>query len=187
MNEHIIFSNHNGQPTVSSRDVAEHFGKRHDHVMRDIEEIIAGLPKIGETPLFFKTTYTAANKQEYPMYQMNRDGFTLLAMGFTGKTALEWKLKYIRAFNAMEEQLKVKEIQAAMPKVDARMMEAQARLNNSRVDTAKLLMHLGDKAALKYCREECYQFALFALTGRTIDADAMPTGRLFWLKEKNEN
>ena len=185
MNEHIIFSNHNGQPTVSSRNVAEHFGKEHRHVVESIRNIISENSEL--TSMFYETTYTAGTGRAYPMYQMNRDGFTLLAMGFTGKTALEWKIKYIRAFNAMEEQLKVKEIQAAMPKVDARMMEAQARLNNSRVDTAKLLMHLGDKAALKYCREECYQFALFALTGRTIDADAMPTGRLFWLKEKNEN
>ena len=80
----------NGQPTASSSDIAEHFGKRHDHVMRDIDEIVMGLPKIGDTPMFFKTTYIhPQNGQEYPMYLMNRDGFTLLAMGFTGKEALE--------------------------------------------------------------------------------------------------
>ena len=185
MSENIIFSNHNGQPTVSSRDVAEHFGKEHKDVMRTIKSITA--QNCAVTSMFYETTYTAGTGKSYPMYQMNRDGFTLLAMGFTGKAALEWKLKYIRAFNAMEEQLKVKEIQAAMPKMDARMMEAQARLNNSRVDTAKLLMHLGDKAALEYCREECYQLALCALVGKPIAADAMPTGRLFWLKEKTEN
>lgn len=182
MSEEIILGNRNGQPTATSREVAEHFGKRHDHVMRDIEEIIAGLPKIGETPLFFKTTYIATNKQEYPMYEMNRDGFTLLAMGFTGKKALEWKLKYIQAFNEMEELLKVREIQAAMPKMDARMMEAQARMNNSRMGMAKMLLQLGDKAALSYCREECYQYALCVLTGKQIDADALPIGRLFYLK-----
>ena len=43
------------------------------------------------------------------MYLMNRDGFTLLAMGFTGKQALEWKLKYIKAFNEMEAELKAKQ------------------------------------------------------------------------------
>ena len=118
---------------------------------------------------------------------MNRDGFTLLAMGFTGKDALEWKLKYIRAFNMMEEQLKVKEIQAAMPKMDARMMEAQARLNNSRVDTAKLLMQMGDKAALYYNREQCYQLALCTLAGKQPDEDMLPAGRHFYLKDSNAN
>lgn len=184
MSENIIFSSHNGQPTVSSREVAEHFGKEHKNVMQAIRNLAA--ENSATKSMFYETTFEDRGKT-YPMYQMNRDGFTLLAMGFTGKAALEWKLKYIRAFNAMEEQLKVKEIQAAMPKVDARMMEAQARLNNSRVDTAKILLKLGDKAALKYYREQCYQFALCTLVGKPIAEDEMPVGRCFWLKENNEN
>lgn len=74
---------------VSSRQVAENFEKRHDGVLRDIENIVAGLPQnCGD--LFLKTTYIhEQNKQEYPEYLMNRDGFTLLAMGFTGSVALQ--------------------------------------------------------------------------------------------------
>lgn len=165
MSEHIIIGHYNGQPTVTSREVAEHFKKEHRHVIESIRSIISENSEL--TSMFYETTYTAGTGRAYPMYQMNRDGFTLLAMGFTGKDALEWKLKYIRAFNMMEEKLKVKEIQAAMPKVDARMMEAQARLNNSRVDTAKLLMQMGDKAALYHNREQCYQLALCTLAGET--------------------
>ena len=102
----IILSTQNGEPVASSRDVAKRFGKRHDHVIRDIEELIKGFPKNGDTHMFFKTEYThEQNGQSYPMYLMNRDGFTLLAMGFTGKAALEWKLKYIAAFNEMEKKL----------------------------------------------------------------------------------
>lgn len=102
----IILSMQNGEPVVSSRQIAESFEKRHDHVMRDIEDIMRGLPKNGDTPMFYKTEYVhEQNGQSYPMYLMNRDGFTLLAMGFTGKAALEWKLKYIAAFNDMEKKL----------------------------------------------------------------------------------
>lgn len=102
----IILSMQNGEPVVSSRQIAESFEKRHDHVMRDIEDIMRGLPKNGDTPMFYKTEYIhEQNGQSYPMYLMNRDGFTLLAMGFTGKAALEWKLKYIAAFNEMEKKL----------------------------------------------------------------------------------
>lgn len=102
----IILSMQNGEPVVSSRQIAESFEKRHDHVMRDIEDIMRGLPKNGETPMFYKTEYVhEQNGQSYPMYLMNRDGFTLLAMGFNGKAALEWKLKYIAAFNEMEKKL----------------------------------------------------------------------------------
>ena len=102
----IILSMQNGEPVVSSRQIAESFEKRHDHVMRDIEDIMRGLPKNGDTPMFYKTEYIhEQNGQTYPMYLMNRDGFTLLAMGFNGKAALEWKLKYIAAFNEMEKKL----------------------------------------------------------------------------------
>ena len=102
----IILSTQNGEPVASSRDVAKRFGKRHDHVIRDIEELIKGFPKNGDTPMFFKTEYShPQNHQKYPMYLMNRDGFSMLAMGFTGKEAVQWKLKYIEAFNQMEKKL----------------------------------------------------------------------------------
>lgn len=106
MNELVMIQNQ--QVVTDSRNVAEHFGKRHDHVCRDIQNILGGLPKIGDTPkMFHEATYTnEQNGQSYPMYLMNRDGFSLLVMGFTGKKALEWKLKYINAFNEMERKLK---------------------------------------------------------------------------------
>lgn len=56
--------------------------------------------------MFYPSTYKVdGNRKSYPMYLMNRDGFSLLVMGFTGAKALEWKLKYIEAFNAMEKEL----------------------------------------------------------------------------------
>lgn len=57
------------------------------------------------TKYFIKSSYKSRGK-EYPEYLITRDGFTLLVMGFTGPKALEWKLKYIRAFNEMEKELK---------------------------------------------------------------------------------
>jgi anti-repressor protein len=111
----IILSTQNGEPVVSSLQIAENFGKSHDNVLKGIENLIGGLvkindtpglPKNGDTPMFYKTEYThKQNGQTYPMYLMNRDGFSLLVMGFTGKAALEWKLKYIQAFNEMEKKL----------------------------------------------------------------------------------
>lgn len=104
----IILSTQNGEPVASSRQIAESFGKEHKNVMQSIENISAENSAV--TQMFFKTTYTAGTGKAYPMYLMNRDGFTLLAMGFTGKAALEWKLKYIQAFNAMEKQLSAPQI-----------------------------------------------------------------------------
>lgn len=206
MNENVIVYQREGQPAVSSRDVAEQFGKEHYHVLRDIENLIGGQSKIGSSSgepknepsskasdltaensaiksMFWKDEYTTVQNKKMPMYYMNRDGFTLLAMGFTGKEALTWKLKYIQAFNFMEEKLKAQEIKDAMPVLDARTMEAQARLNNSRVDAAKLLMKLGDKAAMNYQREEVYAYALHALLGTAPEDTKRIEGiSRFWLK-----
>ena len=97
----------NDQVVVSSRKVAENFGKRHDRVLEAIRETLRGLPKNVETPeMFFQNTYIhPQNGQSYPEYLMNRKGFSLLAMGFTGTKAIQWKIKYIDAFNQMEERL----------------------------------------------------------------------------------
>lgn len=99
----IILSMQNGEPVVSSRQIADNFEKRHDHVMRDIDAIKKDVPNFGE--MFFETTAPDSYGREQRACLMNRDGFTLLAMGFTGKAALEWKLKYIAAFNEMEKKL----------------------------------------------------------------------------------
>lgn len=108
MNELIIIENQEGKLVVSSRKVTEHFEKEHRNVVRDIESIIEGMLKIEQTQeKFIESQYQhEQNKQFYKEYLLTRDGFTLLAMGFTGAKALEWKLKYIEAFNKMEQQIK---------------------------------------------------------------------------------
>ena len=101
----IILQNKNGRIMASSRDVAERFGKRHDAVLRDIDNLISDSTKLWNE-MFIESSYISSRGKMYRCYDMNRDGFSLLAMGFTGKKALEWKLKYIEAFNLMEERLK---------------------------------------------------------------------------------
>lgn len=97
----------NRQALTTSLKVAEVFEKPHDVVLKSIRRLendMGGLVKKSDTPMFAETTWTnEQNGQTYPMYIMNRDGFSLLAMGFTGKKALQFKLDYIKAFNAMEK------------------------------------------------------------------------------------
>lgn len=90
----------------SSLDVAEHFHKRHGDIIRAIEtKIFPNVPKDFNRLNFQGVKYKDAKGEERPMYRMTRDGFTLLVMGFTGKEAMEWKVKYISAFNCMEQLL----------------------------------------------------------------------------------
>lgn len=114
MNE-IILSTQNGEPVASSRQIAENFEKRHDHVMRDIDTFKKDVPNFGE--MFFEAEAPDSYGRPQRTYLMNRDGFSLLVMGFTGKAALEWKLKYIAAFNEMEKKLSTPQ----MPKLSKEM------------------------------------------------------------------
>ena len=93
-----------GKPVVTSKQVADHFGKQHRNVLVDIKNLLSDSGEFGELN-FLLTTYISSQNKELPCYEMTRDGFTLLAMGYTGKDALLWKVKYIEAFNAMEREL----------------------------------------------------------------------------------
>lgn len=95
-----------GSPVVSSLSVAEHFEKRHKHVLDSIRQIMGDTPEDFNEPNFRPVAYLDAKGESRPSYNLSRDGFTLLAMGFTGKKALAWKVRYIEAFNAMEAQLR---------------------------------------------------------------------------------
>ena len=101
--ENLVYVDNN-QLVVSSRSIAEHFEKAHKHILESIEKLKAENSAL--TSMFYETTYKAGTGKSYKEYLLNRDGFSLLVMGFTGKKALDWKLKYIEAFNKMENQLK---------------------------------------------------------------------------------
>lgn len=114
-----------GQLFTTSIDVAEKFGKGHDSVLKSIRKIIidsqtAPAVKINDGSKlpavkneldgfgllnFLESSYLDNQNQRRPMFEMTRSGFTILAMGFTGKKALEWKIKYEQAFSAMEQAL----------------------------------------------------------------------------------
>ena len=103
-NELVIM--HDRQAVTSSLQVAETFEKRHNNILRNINSIKKDVLNFEE--MFVESTEPDSYGRDRRMYYMNRDGFTLLAMGFTGKKAMQFKLKYIKAFNSMEKQLSVK-------------------------------------------------------------------------------
>lgn len=102
MNNLVIM--YDQQAVTTSLKIAEVFKKEHKHVMEAIRKLTA--ENLAVRKMFVEDSYLNSRNQQQPMYYMNRDGFTLLAMGFTGSKAMEFKLKYIDAFNQMEEQIK---------------------------------------------------------------------------------
>lgn len=98
---------HDRQAVTTSLKVAESFGKNHRDVLAAIRDLMSSAENYAVLKKYFiDGSYTASNGKTNPMYYMNRDGFTLLAVGFTGKRALQFKIQYIQAFNSMETQIR---------------------------------------------------------------------------------
>ena len=154
-----------GQIVVESRQIAEHFDKQHKHVLDAIENITAENSAV--TSMFCETTYTAGTGKAYKEYLMNRDGFSLLVMGFTGKKALEWKVKYIQAFNAMEEELrKPKAIPEKSDALQSKRVEIMEL--NSRTRAANLLLKIAERTNIPEYKAVCNAKAAEMVTGELI-------------------
>ena len=112
-----------GISTTTSLDVARHFGRPHKDVLRRIRALLEELDPEHQrnfSPMFIQVDIGQGATRQDPAYRITRDGFTLLAMGFTGKRALQWKLAYLDAFNRMEAQLA--EQAHALPGIDPRAL-----------------------------------------------------------------
>ena len=105
----IMKIGHEERATVTSLDVAETFGREHNHVLRDIREL--GCSEEFNRSNFGQISYTDSRNREQKAIVMTRDGFTLLVMGYTGELAMKFKEAYIKQFNAMEAALRGKLIE----------------------------------------------------------------------------
>ena len=99
-----VVNAHNGVASTTSLKVAEVFGKKHCDVLRSIASL--EMPDSFNQRNFAFVEYVDQKGEKRPMYNMTRDGFVLLVMGFTGKQAMQFKIAYLEAFNAMEKKLR---------------------------------------------------------------------------------
>lgn len=103
MNE-IVFRGANEQAMTSSLLVAKEFGKEHNKVMRDINNLACS--QEFRAANFGESSYVSEQGKEFPMFTMTKDGFSFLVMGYTGKKAAQFKEAYINAFNKMESEIR---------------------------------------------------------------------------------
>lgn len=160
MNNLVIM--HDKQAVTTSLQVAETFGKNHRDVLKAIRELVEGMRKTSHTPqMFAEDTYTnEQNGQRYPLYYMNRDGFALLAMGFTGKKAMTFKLQYIEAFNSMESTLK----QVPAKKLDP-VLQAELAISRTKTAKANALYKIAMATGSDSTREQLLAKAAESITG----------------------
>ena len=122
-----------GKLVVSSRQIAEDFGKRHSDVLESINRLCSTENYVQS--MFYESSYKDNSGKSNKEYLINRDGFSLLVMGFTGAEALKWKLKYIEAFNLMEKKLMERQ-QKPKSQLELLVESAQALLEHERKLTA---------------------------------------------------
>lgn len=145
MNELLpMITERDGIPVTTSRAVAEQFGKQHKNVIRDIETLISQLKIEPATAAFAGLNFIQIDQPDAqgkprPAYLLTRDGFTLLAMGFTGAKAVQFKVAYINAFNRMERLIRGGGVSAPLPALKSIERRLEALEQATGAQTADLL------------------------------------------------
>lgn len=140
-----------GRPVTDSLTVATTFGKRHDNVMRDIQNILGSVDSKWGALNFEETPYTnRQNGQAYLKYLMTEDGFTMLVMGYTGNRAMQFKLDYITEFRRMQSELKGNRLteQFQLPRTYPEALRALAAEAERREEMQRQLAEQAPKVAL---------------------------------------
>ena len=156
MNNLVIM--HDKQAVTTSLKVAEVFEKEHRVVMKSIRNLTA--QNYAVKKMFVEDSYLNSRNQQQPMFYMDRDGFTLLAMGFTGSKAMEFKLKYIDAFNKMETYIKDNSAKLSTNKRLEIMEE------NAKTRKANLLYKIAMATKSEFAKESLLANAGEVLTGQ---------------------
>lgn len=125
-----------GRAVTTSLCVAEKFEKNHRDVLRAVRDLEC--PEDFNERNFAPVGYTDAKGESRPMIAMTRDGFTLLAMGFTGPKAMAWKVRYIEAFNAMEAQIRKSVRDAALSNASWRIRKMEEKIDRLTRDVGRL-------------------------------------------------
>ena len=189
----IRFLSIGSMPAVLSTEVARHFQKKHTNILRDIDRLRSILPKTF-VELNFELMFRVVDAgdgatRKVRQFALTRDALSLLVMGFTGKAAIMWKLRYIEAFNAMEQAL----YESIRREARADGKEAiHAACEKTRQETAQLFWRLGP--AQKRRVRQAVRYHAMGLgkhsIAKLLDVDGREVSRLLkaaralgWLEE----
>lgn len=125
----------NNQPMTTSKVVADMFKVKggHRYITKKISEVIKSNPEFGALN-YLRSSYKSKQNKELDCYEMTKDGFMFIAMGLTGREADEWKIKFIEAFNAMNDEL----AKQAAQKSSMQLLNEAVRLMENDKDIASI-------------------------------------------------
>lgn len=123
----MVYKTEKGTPVTDSLKVARVFGKQHKNVMQQVRNLLGSAENSAHKNWFYKSTYLDAQGKQQPLFVMNRDGFSLLAMSLTGEKALQFKVAFIDLFDKMEKAIAgVQTTTPAIPKTFAEALRLAA-------------------------------------------------------------
>lgn len=104
MNTQLVHLSNNRLVTTSL-EISNHFGKKHKDVLKAINNLDCSTDFTERNFALCHKINELQNNKPQPYYEITRDGFVFLCMGFTGAAAAQWKERYINAFNQMENHI----------------------------------------------------------------------------------
>lgn len=183
----LVFYEDDGEVYTDSLRVAKAFSKNHRDVLKTIREAVAKICASGENQdymkkMFVETFFEYASGEggsvinRAPMFKMSQDGFALIAMGYTGQRAMDFKIRYIKAFNAMRsmlENIRISESVGKSPSVQeieakARLMEAEARVLEARQKVSAMFVELGYRTDIPEYKAISESYAINSLAGKEV-------------------
>ena len=179
----LVLKGEGNQALTNSLLVAEKFGKEHRRVMQDIREL--GCSEEFRLHNFVQSSYINSQNKEMPMIIMTKDGFTLLAMGYTGDMAMKFKEEYIAAFNTMEQTLKSGGFQVPTSFREALLLAAQQQEKIE--EQQKQLAEQAPKVLFANAVETSQKSCLIGELAKILRQNGVNIGekRLFsWMREK---
>ncbi len=186
--QNVVYKTEKGTPVTDSLKVAQVFGKQHKNIMQAVRNILGSAENSAHHHWFYESTYLDAQGKPRPMFIMNRDGFSLLAMGLTGAKAMQFKVGFIEQFNAMEKV--VRQIQQApTPAIPQSFAEALRLAASQAEQIEKQQRQIEEerpRVLFSQAVETAKQSVLIGELAKIICQNGVPTGekRLFtWLRE----
>ena len=186
--QNVVYKTEKGTPVTDSLKVAEVFGKQHKNIMQSIRNILGSAENSAHHRWFYESTYCDMQGKERPMFVMNRDGFSLLAMGLTGTKAMQFKVGFIEQFNAMERVVRqvMQPATPAIPQTYAEALRLAASQAEQIEEQQKKIQADAPRVLFSQAVETSDKSVLIGELAKIICQNGVDTGekRLFaWLRE----
>ena len=184
----LVYQSQKGTPVTDSQKVANAFGKEHRSLLRTIRDILGSAQNCAHANWFYESTYMDVQGKPRPMFVMNRDGFSLLAMGLTGARAMQFKVGFIEQFNQMEAIVKEVVQRPAVPQTLSEALRLAADQAERIEQQERQLEEQRPRVLFSQAVETAKESVLIGELAKIICQNGVAIGekRLFqWLRDNN--